>query len=366
MRTTFDPVALRDAPGVNEFLGRIGLGELADPDVASLIGRNDNWAGVTSRGVAVFVKRVLGGAGTAKRQIRRSLAFEATVGRVGREELLTPTVLGHGEAAPLIVTELLTDAVNGTELAERGTFEEDLSHRAGRAVGLLHGAPTEGAAPALDTSAPALPNVAWCDALPLPLFLNLSFAEVSLWNIVHADRELCAALARLRRWESAAERRPVHCDLRLDQFLLAGGLLHLIDGEEFRLADPARDVGSFAGEWLHRALGGLAGGRTEHGRIDRGPSHEELVATGTRELARLQPRIAEFWTGYRSARAAVDSGLAVRATAFAGWHLIDRALGAAEQSSRLSAATRAAMGVGRTALVHPEKFVRTLGLGDGP
>ncbi|MET8682315.1 hypothetical protein ABZW18_33325 [Streptomyces sp. NPDC004647] len=140
MRTTFDPLALADAPEVNEFLRRIGLGQLGDSDVVSLIGRNDNWAGVTSTGAAVFLKRVLGGDKTSVRQIRRSLSFEAVVGRVGREELLTPLVLGHDEAARLVVTELLPDAVNGAEPAEQDGFDEGLAHRAGRAVGLLHGA----------------------------------------------------------------------------------------------------------------------------------------------------------------------------------------------------------------------------------
>ncbi|HWM39092.1 MAG TPA: class V lanthionine synthetase subunit LxmK [Streptomyces sp.] len=359
----FDPLTLDDAPEVNELLRRIGLGDLDDSDAVSLIGRNDNWAGTTTAGVPVFLKRVLGGSESSVRQIRRSLAFEATVGRVGQEDLRTPAVLGHDEPARLMATELLPDAVNGLELAEQDAFDEDLAHRVGRAVGLLHRADAEESEPPLDTSAPLLPNIEWNDALPLPLFLNLSFAEVGLWNIVHSDRELREATEELRRMESAAERCPVHCDLRLDQILLYEDRLYIIDGEEFRFADPARDVGSFAGEWLHLALAGLKGGGRDGSEIDRGPSHEELVAKGTLELARLRSRIAEFWAGYRVTRGNVDSALAIRATAFAGWHLIDRALATAEQNSRLSASTRAAMGVGRTALVQPEKFVRTLGLG---
>lgn len=45
MRATFDPLGLEEAPEVNEFLHRHGLGELDDADTVSLVGRNDNWGG---------------------------------------------------------------------------------------------------------------------------------------------------------------------------------------------------------------------------------------------------------------------------------------------------------------------------------
>ncbi len=44
--------------------------------------------------------------------------------------------------------------------------------------------------------------------------------------------------------------------MRLDQFLLTDTAFYVpTTGEEFRLGDPARDVGAYVGEWLpHRAV----------------------------------------------------------------------------------------------------------------
>jgi hypothetical protein len=73
--------------------------------------------------------------------------------------------------------------------------------------------------------------------------------------------------------------------------------------------------------------------------------------------------VHEFWRAYTQVRPDIDPGLPVRATAFAGWHLLDRLVAGALSSARLSAIQRAAAGVGRAALVNPEKFATTLGFG---
>lgn len=360
MRTTFAPTSLEDSPEINRLLGELNLGELSDGEVTAFGGRNDNWAGVTSTGSAVFVKRV--GGELAGDQIRRSVGFDAAVERSGRTELLSPRLLGHDEEARLMVTDLLREAPTAADLFADGRFDEELAHRAGRAVGLLHETDPATLHTRLDTTRPWLPNPALNRAVPLRAFLHFTIAEITFWQIVHADSALCAAIERLREREGAAEGCPVHCDVRLDQFLHHDGLLYLIDGEEFRLADPARDVGGFVGDCLHHILRGLSGGPGESGCADE-PSHDALVERGTRDLARTRPVLTAFWDGYRSARGTVDPELAVRATAFAGWQLIDRALAIAGMSSRLGAGARAAMGIGRTALLAPERYAAALGLG---
>jgi hypothetical protein len=78
-------------------------------------------------------------------------------------------------------------------------------------------------------------------------------------------------------------------------------------------------------------------------------------------LAERRPIVASFWNAYADVRHP-DPGLAVRATAFAGWHLLDRAAAGAARSARLAAPLRAAMGVGRQALATPERFTATIGL----
>lgn len=354
----YDPVTLDQVPAVNELLSRLGLGKLADGDVTAHVGRNDSWAGRTSSGADVFVKLIGDTDGGATARLRRVRDFDAAARRAG---VPSPPLLGFDEAAGLVVHALLPDSRTGAELAKDDEFTDEHAAEVGRMIARLHALPAE-AAP--DLSPPDHPMMSLLDALPLPLFLSLNAAELRFWGILQADGELAAALRRLRDLERAAPARPAHCDLRLDQLLWWDGGLYLTDGEEFRLADPARDIGGFAGEWLHRAVMGMAGvGEDDGPRYE--PSHEEIVARGAAGVERLRPRVEAFWAAYRSASGPVEPDLAVRATAFAGWHLIERAGAVASRSTRLSALARAAMGIGRTALLAPERFVTTVGLGGG-
>ncbi|MDW6064936.1 hypothetical protein SAZ11_52485 [Streptomyces sp. FXJ1.4098] len=175
----------------------------------------------------------------------------------------------------------------------------------------------------------------------------------------------------------AAEPAPAHGDLRLDQFLLHGDELHLCDWEEFRLADPARDIGGFVGQWLFRAATLMftefepdppdsadnAADAADAAGADGG-THAPLVRGGADQLDAVRPLVAAFWRGYRGARPAADPGLAERAVAYAGWHLFDRVLATATHSARLTAVQRGTAGLGRGALLAPARFVDVLGLGD--
>ncbi|MFW6695686.1 class V lanthionine synthetase subunit LxmK [Streptomyces sp. MAR4 CNX-425] len=357
-------------------LDRLGLGELDPGDGESPPGRNDNHAGTTSTGHRVFVKRLRGGRPEAVRRFGRLRRFEETVAAGGRPPgLPTPACLGWDEDALVVAWEWLGGARSGHDLAAAGEFDEDLARTAGHMIGTLHSlAPERDPDPAADQAAdpaadpPRLPPVALFDHLPLDYFTEASGACLEGWRMLQPDTGLAAALRDLRARESRAPRTPAHCDLRLDQFLRFEGRLHLCDWEEFRPADPARDVGAFAGEWLYRAV--LEVPSQEDDGPDGDParagsrplSHQEVVARGVRELARLRTRTAAFWDGYRRTRPAADPGLAVRAAAFAGWHLIDRMFAAAETRPALTAVDRAAAGIGRSAVLHPEKFTAALGL----
>ncbi|MFD5516213.1 class V lanthionine synthetase subunit LxmK [Streptomyces sp. NPDC127066] len=369
-RSTFAPVDLEAAPEVNSVLDSLGVGRLSTGDVESLFGRNENWVGTTSAGVGVFVKRVSldGGAEDAARRIARSRTFAAIVAGSGSPDLATPELIGFDPSTRVLVYRLLDDARTFAEVASDGELDSALAHRAGRATGALHGLDALDAEPPLDRAPFPFPSLGLMRALPMRGFIGLTFAEVTLWQILHGDPVLAEAVTRLRRTEGEAPVVPAHCDLRFDQFLLSDGELHLTDGEEFRWADAARDVGAIAGEWLYRAVTGLTGRATdgdETGLSRSEPTHEEIVARGVREMDRVRPLIGAFWSGYRSARGAADPDLAVRATAFAGWHMIDRAMATAVRGSRLPAVSRAAMGIGRNALLAPERFVSALGLEEG-
>lgn len=361
---------------MNQLLTGLGLGELRSEDVDSFFGRNENWAGMTSAGFGVFVKHLAGGSVDARERIHRSRAFDSLIRHARRAGLSTPELIGYDEDARVLVFGLVED---GRTLAQHltgdegepgdewaGQGEDEWAGRAGHAIGTLHGLGSADAAFPLDTSPFPFPDLRLIQALPLQSYLGLTFAEVTLWNILQGDSGLGEALAALRRSEEDAPKVPAHCDLRLDQFLVGDGTLFLTDGEEFRLADGARDVGAIAGEWLYRAITGMAGRSADESGDALGvePDHAEIVSRGVREVDRVRPLIASFWSGYRSARGQDDAGLAVRATAYAGWHMIDRAMATAMRGSRLPAVSRAAMGIGRNALLQPEMYVSTLGLGD--
>jgi hypothetical protein len=336
------PVDLDRVPAVDAFLILLGLGRLDRDTVTASVGRDQVWAGRTQGGRWVSVKRLIGGPDHARVRIRRTLAFEKLATRYP-DLPRGPALLGSDEAAQLLVFEYLADARTGADLAAAQEFGDPLAYAVGQAVGRLHITGPAGCEH-LHRSTPLLPSPALLRGLPLAMFGDAGHAAPGAWSPPRRDHVLVAAVDDLTSRERAAPPVPAHCDLRVDRILVTGDRILITDWEECRLADPARDVGSFAGEWLYRSA-----------------------------LARSRSRITAFWRGYRSIRVQVDDGLAARATAFAGWHLLERMVaGAAQRPGSPGAAQRpgspgierAAASIGRTALCAPDRFVTALGLGD--
>jgi hypothetical protein len=336
---------------LNSTLTGLGLGTLTEDAVRSFAGRNPNWAGTTSTGARVFVKHISGDARAATVRLRRAITVE-TERLADRFGLVTPRCLGWDANARLIVFELLTPARTGAELAAAGEFGDHRAEQAGRLVAALHSASLAGGG----QPAPPFPAPAPLESLSWPEFASATAAELELWRILQNDAALPAALRRLHLAQERAVPAPTHCDLRLDQFIEHGGQLYLTDWEELQLADPARDVGAYAGEWLYHAITRLDAGHADL-------SHEDVVDLAAEEFAEVRPRIRAFWRTYVHAVGRADPDLAVRAAAFAGWHQFTRAFAGAHASSRLSVIDRAAAGVGRTALLAPHQFAEELGLG---
>jgi hypothetical protein len=96
--------------------------------------------------------------------------------------------------------------------------------------------------------------------------------------------------------------------------------------------------------------------------LDMELTHEQVLQRGAAKMERLLPRFHAFFRGYRAVREGLDRDFAQRVTAFAGWHLLDRLIAGARRSNRLSGIERAAAGVGRRAVLTPEKFVSVLGM----
>ncbi|MCP3802649.1 class V lanthionine synthetase subunit LxmK [Allokutzneria sp. A3M-2-11 16] len=329
-------------PVTRELFDRLGLGEAVDDGAVSFPGRNDNWAGPTTSGAEVFVKR------TSEGGMHRAVAFELFASGHAPKHLRTPSCLGWDEGAGLHVTRLLRDCVPGDELADDGRFGSAAAEATGLAIGELHGwAPTPEVV--AHEEVPILGSIVRLfDGLPLPVYLEATGAELEVWRLVRHDRPLRAALDALAGQDSVVVLRPVHGDLRLDQLQVAGDTVYLTDWEEFGLADPAVDVGAFVGQWLLRAVLGITG--PDRQVAETSLSHNDIIQR-TREV---RPVVNAFWAGYRAARGEVEDGLAERATAFAGWHVFDRVTAAGQP---------AGAGIGRKLLLDPDRFVEVIGLG---
>ncbi|MGW5116440.1 class V lanthionine synthetase subunit LxmK [Streptomyces noursei] len=366
----YRPTDLSSAPQVGALLERLGLGPLDPAHTDSFGGRNDNWAGPTASGTQVFVKTVRRASDGSVPELDRSLAFQQAAAHLPPgSPLMAPALLGSDRDAALIAFELLPDASSGSELALDGTFDEDLCAAAGRAIGALHALPdnaVERHGPTMEE--PPLPPLRWLEALPWHVVRDQSMAQIEAWRLTQDDPDVMAALRQLRSREKYAPKTPAHCDLRFDQFVCHRNSLYLCDWEEFRLADPARDVGAFAGEWLfHATYSVFAPAR--NGEADAftgfGLTHEEIVERGAQSLRRFVPRITAFWNAYHR-QCTPDAELAARATSFAGWHMFDRLIATAQSHAQLNPVARAAAGIGRSCLLAPQLTAPAIGLATYP
>ena len=195
-------------------------------------------------------------------------------------------------------------------------------------------------------------------------FQQASWGEIQALRLQQQDRALHEALRALRVEEQQADKVPSHCDLRLDQIIVVGGNVWILDWEEFRLADPARDFGGLLGELLHRALLGIARPMDGQEWTEAALTHEDVLTRGTQRLVEVRPMIESMWSGYTKRRSQAPPRLARRAVAFAGWHLQDRLLAGAQNRSTLTGIDRACAGIGRGLILHPEWFAASLGLGE--
>jgi len=206
-----------------------------------------------------------------------------------------------------------------------------------------------------------MPSLELVDGISFQTYLASSAAELEVWRLIQSDRPLREGLVRLKEMEKHAGLCPVHTDFRLDQLLVRDDQVDIIDWEEFRLGDPARDVGSYIGDWVFRATLDVA-------RADDGetgfivePTHSEVVERGVRSMARLKPLVSSFWRAYTRA-VPVGEGFRRRVAAYAGWHLFDRLIASAWQSPRLPAIARAGAGIGRNLLLDPDRYAAAAGI----
>lgn len=349
-------IPLAEFPSVQDVLRRAALGRLLPGTLRSPMGRNLSWIGSTDTGREVFVKKLVGPAADVAVRMRRMVSFEAH--RAGLDALSAPTLLARDADHGIVVFEQLT-ATRHLAVSEPRDLGAALVTDLGTALGALHGsAPRPDVE--YDTGLPELPVLDDLDALPLDRFYGATWGELEAVRLQQNDTDLLAALHRLRATEAAAVAVPSHCDLRLDQILQTADGVQILDWEEFRLADPARDLGSLVGELLHRAIRGIV--RQDDDSTGAELDHDTVVARGVAEISAVRPTLELWWAAYGAAGGRTTPAVAARATAFAGWHLYDRLLAGARFRSTLAAIDRAAAGIGRMMVLQSERFAPAIGL----
>lgn len=361
-RTVLEPPPLDSAGEVNAFLSELGLGSLRPERTGSYAGRNDNWFGPTTTGAAVFVKRMNGP--DVPRRVARTAAFDRAYATARQHQDLswdTPRLLGLRPASGLAAFALLEDAESLADLAPEGVLPLDLCRRTGRALAEVHMLPWPDA-PDTAENAPAAPVTRFLDFLSEKVWQTSSAAELELWALMQHDAALADGLRALPR-SGTSGLVPSHGDLRLDQFLLHGGRLHLTDWEEFRPAEPELDLGSLVGELVHRALRCLTDTLDDSLLDDPAAAHSAIMARGRVALTRIRPGVEALMAAYRALRGPVDpAGVAART----GWHLFDRVLAGARHANRLHPLDRAQAGIGRAMILAPQRSSGALGLTEAP
>ncbi|MGW2587110.1 hypothetical protein ACWCYZ_38485 [Streptomyces virginiae] len=115
--TEISPSDLQAVPEISAVIHRHGWGSLAS-GVVAFPGRNDNWAGTTSAGVGVFVKKISGPDAAAR--FRRALSF--TQLGPAQAGIASPACIAADEASRVLVFELLEGARDGNTLEQGGLF----------------------------------------------------------------------------------------------------------------------------------------------------------------------------------------------------------------------------------------------------
>lgn len=355
-----DPDAILAAEHVNRLLASSELGVIAGVAPVTFAGRNKSWIMTLSTGQRIFVKQILEQV-AGPQAFARSLAFASFAEQYPAYAPASPRHIASDRDSGILIFDYCPGESLALLLVEE-IVPANFSHRIGTLLARLHTAPTAGVAVAEHPSPPVdLITV----GVPAKHYVRFTLAEIALWKQLQADAELGHAVKLLRESEAHHRTALVHGDLRLDQFHISDEEIYLLDWEEFGVGDPARDLGTLAGEWVYR---GVLDTVTTRGGATAPPEHfDERAANAriTERIASLLPRVRDMWEAYTQAVPIDDSALAVRATAHLGWHLIDRTIARASTAARLPGIERAAAGIGRKILLDPQRYAPSLGFVGG-
>jgi hypothetical protein len=353
---------LPDDHPVQLALEDMGLGRLSHEGLDARAGRNPNWVGTTTSGRRVFVKLIRGlGAGD---RIRREAAMHALLERVGPERRIATTHLLGVDATRGV---FVFDALEGVTTMVRHLIDWDaqpVTYEAlGRAVAAVHALPVREATAAGIREEPfGEPNRQFAVAIPEQAYAMLSYGMLDFYRLVQRDVALREPIDLIHA--GGRDRAVIHGDLRGDQvvrFPDAPQQPLVLDFEDVRIGDPARDVGALVGEVL-RAVIITTSTSDEEGQPLRPAAApiERIVAAALERMADGAPLLRALRVGYGDiARWSPD--FPERVLRVAGWHLFDRALATAQHSVAISVRDKAGAGIGRRLLLEPSRFAAALG-----
>lgn len=323
-------------------------------DVAPLLGRNKNGRIRFADASEIFVKQINGMSGPER--FARSVSFHQAIEHPESVDTSTPRLLaGHEESLTLAFECIDGDAGLGGRVRDGEVSDDELS-RLGRCLAGLHDLDVldaEKTDRTLPNFPPHGPNTVSMD-----VYHASTIGQLEVWRMFQNDEELRRASQALVLTD--APKVPIHGDFRGDQVLIADGRMWILDWEDFRLGDGARDVGALIGDVfyhrIHKAFASFAGGTP--GTVDE----RTVVDRGVGALEFAAPRVRTVADAYRGARPVLDDGFFDRAIRYFGWQLFDRALAAASYFGRLSPIDRALAGIGREAMLSGGAYAVSLGL----
>lgn len=327
-------------------------------EVQPLLGRNISGRITFSDNHAVFIKKMTG-LGAAERYFR-SVSFHDSLDLSDpSRDTSTPALLARDDTSHTVVYEYITGGESAGKMIRDDEMDAGTLSRIGRCVAGLHNLPVRHAN-ATDQTKPFFPPHG-PNAISMQMYYGSTMGQLDMWRIIQSDSELREALNILAKVETP--RVPIHGDLRGDQILLTENANWILDWEDFRLEDGARDVGALMGEvFYHRVRKGLAsfaGG--DEGSVTDG----EIIERGTTALSEAMPAARTVWEAYRAERDVVTGDFVARGVQYFGWQLFDRALAAGTYFGRLSALDRALAGIGREAVLGGGDYAEVLGLTEG-
>lgn len=342
---------------VQELFPEDHYGRVKSVSSPSFRGRNKSWVLTFMGGDKVFLKQVdktIAG----PHAFDRSVNFAKFADDNSTNVPNSPKLLASHRSSGLLAFEYCTGESLAKLLVDE-TIPDNFPQHVGSSLAKLHAGPTDN----LQEVAPPSPPVQMLkQGISYQRLTDFSLAEISLWSKLQQDQELVDCVAALKAAEENHSVSPVHGDLRLDQYQMHQNQLHLLDWEEFGVGDPARDLGTFAGEWIYR---GVLDTVTTRGGAEEPPqqfSEESANQRIAERMGHLVPNIQVMWEAYCQERHADDHHtLALRSVAFLGWHLIDRTIVRASSVAKLPGIERAAAGIGRQILLNPQKYAQTLG-----